>query len=84
MHDFWIAMAGAFGGFFVAAVICFFIMRWVAERCRTAEVRVRENYAMMVTTFPLTVQEQDCCPTELGRAMARDLSIARSMRGLNG
>lgn len=53
----------------------------MTEQCRAAEVRVRENCAMIVTEFPLAVLEQECCPTELGRAMARDLSIARALRG---
>lgn len=53
----------------------------MTERCRAAEVRVRENCATIIVAFPLTVPEQESCPTELGRAMARDLAIARALRG---
>lgn len=52
----------------------------MTERCRTAEMRARECCIKFVMTFPLTVPEQDCCETELGRAFARDMAIAHALQ----
>lgn len=56
----------------------------MTERCRTAEIRVRAaveaRCADIVVGFPLTIPEQHCCPTELGRALARDLAIVRALK----
>lgn len=52
----------------------------MTKRCRAAEMRTRSACAALVVGFPLQISEQEGCPTELGRAFARDMALSRTLK----